>query len=115
MAYPDFQLPFFITCDASNSGLGVVLYQTQDGVDKVISYASRTLSEAEKNYHLHSGKLEFLALKWAITERFSDYLHYGPPFDADYLSRRSMDHLDVAELKRVCTEKIGKESKFCMV
>ena len=81
MAYPDFNLPFFITCDASNQGLGAVLYQRQDRVDKVISYASRTLSEAEKNYHLHSGKLEFLALKWAITERFSDYLHFGPAFD----------------------------------
>lgn len=28
----------------------------------------------KKNYHLHSGKLEFLALKWAVTERFRDYL-----------------------------------------
>jgi hypothetical protein len=81
MAYPDFNLPFFITCDASNNGLGSVLYQTQDGSDKVISYASRTLSDAEKNYHHHSGKLEFLALKWSITKRFSDYLHYGPGFD----------------------------------
>ena len=34
----------------------------------------------KKNYHLHSGKLEFLALKWAVTERFADYLRYGPPF-----------------------------------
>ena len=49
-------------------------------VNRVISYASRTLSDAEKNYHLHSGELEFLALKWAITDRFSDYLRYGPPF-----------------------------------
>ena len=31
MAYPDFNLPFFITCDASNTGLGAVLYQTQGG------------------------------------------------------------------------------------
>ena len=81
IAYPNFELPFFITCDASNNGLGAVLYQNQDGVDKVIGYASRTLSEAEQNYHLHSGKLEFLALKWAVTERFSDYLRYGPPFN----------------------------------
>ena len=29
---------------------------------------------------LHSSKLEFLALKWAITEKFSDYLKYGPSF-----------------------------------
>ena len=48
MAYPDFTLPFFVTTDASFQGLGSVLYQTQDGVDRVISYASRMLSEAEK-------------------------------------------------------------------
>ena len=35
---------------------------------------------AEKNYYLHSGKLEFLALKWAITEHFRDYLYYAPSF-----------------------------------
>ena len=69
-----------MTCDASNKGLGAVLYQEQDGVNRVISFASRTLSEAEKNYNLHSGKLEFLALKWGITERFSDYLKFGPAF-----------------------------------
>ena len=74
IAFPDFDLPFFINCDASNQGLGAVLYQNQDGRDRVICYASRTLSNAEKNYHFHSGKLEFLALKWAITDRFSDYL-----------------------------------------
>ena len=81
MAYPDFEAPFFVNCDASGYGLGAVLYQNQGGVDRVISYASRTLSDAEKNYHLHSGKLEFLALKWAVTERFTDYLKYGEPFD----------------------------------
>lgn len=47
----------------------------------MISYASRTLNEAERNYHMHSGKLEFLALKWAITQRFADYLKHAPhPF-----------------------------------
>ena len=39
MAYPNFELPFVMTCDASNYGLGAVLYQNQDGVDRVISYA----------------------------------------------------------------------------
>ena len=35
---------------------------------------------AEKNYHLHAGKLEFLALKWAIPDKFRDYLYYAPSF-----------------------------------
>ena len=80
LAYPDFDSRFFMTCDASANGLGAVLYQKQNGVNRVICFASRTLTDAERNYHLHSGKLEFLALKWAITEKFADYLKYGPPF-----------------------------------
>ncbi len=59
LAFPDFTLPFFVTCDASEQGLGAVLYQKQVGKNRVLSYASRTLSDAEKRYRLHSGKLEF--------------------------------------------------------
>ncbi len=47
---------------------------------RVIGYGSRTLTNAEKNYHLYSGKLEFLALKWAISEHFRDYFYYAPSF-----------------------------------
>lgn len=46
----------------------------------VLAYASRALSAAEKNYHLHTGKLEFVALKWAIIDQFRDYLYYSPKF-----------------------------------
>ena len=80
MAYPDFSLPFTLHCDASELGLGAVLYQEQDGATRVVSYGSRTLTPAEKNYYLHSGKLEFLAMKWAITEKFHDYLYYSSSF-----------------------------------
>lgn len=80
LGYPDFEQPFFIHCDASQEGLGAVIYQRQQGKLVVIAYGSRTLTAPEKNYHLHSGKLEFLALKWAICERFRDYLYYSPPF-----------------------------------
>lgn len=80
LAFPDFAHPFVLHTDASNQGLGAVLYQRQDGKLRVIAYGSRTLTVSEKNYHLHSGKLEFLALKWAITEKFRDYLYYAPFF-----------------------------------
>ena len=80
MAFPDFSIPFIVDCDASQKGLGAVLYQKQEDKMKVIAYASRSLTTSEKNYHLHSGKLEFLALKWSVTEKFRDYLGYGPPF-----------------------------------
>lgn len=72
LGYPDFSLPFELHTDACGTGLGAVLYQKQHGHNRVIAYASRGLSRSEKNYPTH--KLEFLALKWAITEKFSDYL-----------------------------------------
>lgn len=80
LGFPEFSQPFTLHTDASNQGLGAVLYQKQNGKLRVIAYGSRTLTGAEKNYHLHSGKLEFLALKWAITEKFRDYLYYAPFF-----------------------------------
>ena len=55
------------------------MYQRQeDDTFRVIAYASRSLSKTEKNYSAH--KLEFLALKWAVTERFHEYL-YGGEFE----------------------------------
>ena len=80
MAYPNFDDPFILNCDASGYGLGAVLYQRQNDKLRVISYASRTLTDAEKNYYLHSGKLEFLALKWSVCEKFTDYLGHGSQF-----------------------------------
>lgn len=78
LGYPDFDQPFALHCDASQDGLGAVLYQQQQGKMRVIAYGSRSLSQSEKRYH--SGKLEFLALKWAICERFRDYLYHAQSF-----------------------------------
>ena len=80
LAYPDYNAPFVVHTDASQDGLGAVLYQEQNGFTQVIAYASRTLTPSERNYHMHSGKLEFLALKWAVSEQFRDYLYYVPEF-----------------------------------
>jgi hypothetical protein len=81
MAYPEPNSPNVLHTDASESGLGAILYQEQNRKLRVIAYGSWTLlTAAEKNYHLHSGKLEFLAMKWAICEQFRDYLYYAPSF-----------------------------------
>ena len=77
LAYADFKAPFVLHTDASGDGLGAVLYQVQNGQKRVIAYASRSLSKSERNYPVH--KLEFLALKWAITDKFHEYL-YGSEF-----------------------------------
>ena len=42
-------------------------------VEKVISYASQSLSKSKSKYLVH--KLEFLCLKWAITDQFHKYLY----------------------------------------
>ena len=47
-----------------------------DGHYYLIAYNSQALTAHEKNYQ--STKLEFLALKWAITEHFKEYLLYQP-------------------------------------
>ena len=80
LGYPDFSKSFVLHTNASQEGLGAVLYQKQDGKMRVIGYGSRSLTKAEKNYYLHSGKLEFLALKWAVSEHFRDYLYHVPDF-----------------------------------
>ncbi len=77
LAYANFNEPFELHTDASQAGLGAVLYQKQEGKLRVIAYASRGLKTAEHNYSAH--RLEFLALKWAVTEKFHDYL-YGQDF-----------------------------------
>ena len=47
-------------------------------MEAIIAYASRSLSKAKSYYPAY--KLEFLALKWAVVEKFHKYL-YGLTFD----------------------------------
>ena len=77
LSFADYMKDFLLKMDASKEGLGAVLYQKQvDGQFHLVAYGSWALTAPEKNYH--STKLEFLALKWAITEHFKEYLLYQP-------------------------------------
>ena len=71
VAYPDFTVPFRLYTDASNIGLGAILAQQQEGRERIISCASRTLNKAEQNYS--ATKKECLAVVWGI-RNFRNYL-----------------------------------------
>ena len=77
LALANYTKDFLLKMDASKKGLGAVLSKKQaDGQFHLVAYGSWALTAHEKNYH--STKLEFLALKWAITEHFKEYLLYQP-------------------------------------
>jgi len=77
LAYPDDDAETKIHCDASKLGLGATLVQIQDGIERVVAFASRSLKKYEKNYS--ATELECLAAVFAV-ERFRQHL-YGKKFE----------------------------------
>jgi hypothetical protein len=67
LGYADPKLQYFLHTDVSTIFLEAALYQEQNRV------TSQGLSRSESRYPAH--KFEFLALKWAITDKFHDYLY----------------------------------------
>ena len=99
LAYPDYNKPFVLEMDTSLKGLGAVLLQEDvDGNFCIISYASCMLKPYERSMHNYSSaKLELLALKWSVCEKFRDYL----------IGHKFTILTDNNPLTYVCTSRLG--------
>ena len=71
LVQPDFTKKFTIQSDASQTALGGVLTQVIDNEERVIAYASRSLSRAERNYT--TLERELLAVLFCI-DKFKAYV-----------------------------------------
>ncbi|KAF1331706.1 reverse transcriptase, partial [Globisporangium splendens] len=86
LALPNHDKPFHVVCDASDYAIGCALMQHDDeGHERVVSYQSRQLRPAERNYPVHDKEL--LAMKYPLVkfrvyllgeERFAIYTDHAP-------------------------------------
>ena len=79
LSYPKPKGKYILDTDASNVGIGAVLSQVQDGEERVISYASKVLNKAQRNYCVTRREL------LAIVEFVKQYHHYL--YGAEFLVR----------------------------
>ncbi|POM63967.1 Putative retroelement [Phytophthora palmivora] len=78
LALPDENKSFSVVCDASDYAIGCALLQKDDeGHERVISFQSRQLKAAERNYPVHDKEL--LAMKYALV-KFRVHLLGTRPF-----------------------------------
>ena len=103
LGFPDEHSPTIIHSDASHVGLGATLVQMQNGVETVISYASRVVSKDEAKYPIT--ELEMLAVIFAI-EHFRPYL-YGRRFQV------VVDHCGLCNLLRTVNP-VGRLARWIL-
>ena len=72
LSYPKDNGQYIIDTDASLFGIGAVLSQVQNGEEKVIAYASKSLSRSQRRYC--TTKRELLAVVQFVTVTFRNYL-----------------------------------------
>ncbi|XP_064473764.1 uncharacterized protein LOC135388260 [Ornithodoros turicata] len=133
LAFPMPDAPFILDRDASQTGIGVVLSQVQDGQDRMIACFSRSLRKPERNYcvtrkellavvksvqHIHHylyGRhftLTFYALQWLLTFRNPEgqvarWLQTLQEYDFTSKHRRCVNHANADGLSRIPCSNTG--------
>ncbi len=69
---PDFRRTFWLDVDWSPKGVGAILSKKEGKFERVVAYASKSLTDTQKRFHSMEG--ECYALIWGIMH-FRQYLH----------------------------------------
>jgi len=104
LALPNRTDPMIIDTDASDFDIGCVLLQVQDGQERVISYAGRTLNLSKRNYC--TTRKELLAIVYFV-RYFKQYL-LGRPFTI------RTDHSALTWLRQT-REPIGQNARWLTI
>src|SRR5664279_5345640 len=101
LALPSYEGSFVLDADASDSAIGAVLWQKQGDEERVIAYASRRLSQQEKNYCVTRREL------LAVVNFMKYFRHY-------LLGRQFVVRTDHAALRwlRKIPEPIGQQARW---
>jgi hypothetical protein len=139
LAFPDYTRSFVLDTDASDTGMGAVLSQLDDnGAERVVAYASCTLSRAERRYcvtrkellavvtfikhfrpyllgkhftlRTDHGSLTWLARFKEPEGQLARWLEKLQEYDFDILHRPGKRHQNADALSRLPCSQCGRES-----
>jgi hypothetical protein len=100
LAYPTANDQFIIDCDASHDTIGAVLSQKQDGIERVIAYASKKLTSTQRQYCIT--RKELFAVYY--------FVHY---FKHYLLGRRFICRTDHRALSWMLNWRNPNTSQYC--
>ena len=101
LALPDDEGQFILDTDASDSAIGAVLSQIQNGEERPVCYASQLYDKHQRNYNVT--RKELLALV-TFVKKFRQYL-----LGRHFVIRT--DHAALTWLRR-CSEPIGQQARW---